>query len=396
LLEYFLSDSSLYVFVVTRQGIAVVNPERPPDLERAVDSLRRSLTDPGFILSQPEAARQLFVENSYALYRRLLQEALADLPEGIDRLLLIPDGLLGYIPFEILLETPPDATVPFGKMPYLLRRYAVQYAYSGHLLLEQKKLRNQKQQNYFAGFAPRYEAEVLPEQDSTGRNPVAQLVRSGALPLPGAKREVEMIANLLDGNAFTGSAATETAFKREAGDYAILHLSMHTLLDDIQPLSSRLLFTPDSLSDGQLTMAELYAMRLSAKLAVLSACNTGYGQIRKGEGIMSLSRAFTYAGVPSTAMSLWKVPDEATSQIMVTFYEALKAGASKDAALRQAKLDYLDQIVAPEQGHPYYWAGFISAGDADPLEKSSGMWWLFALAVVVFVAAFWYWKSMQA
>jgi len=394
LLEYFLSDSSLYVFVVTQQGISVVNPYRPPNLKHTVDSLRRSLTDPHFILGQAEAARRLFVESSHTLYRQLLQDALAKLPENINRLLLIPDGLLGYIPFEVLLQSQPDASVPFGKMPYVLRRYAVQYAYAGHLLLEQRKLQHTKQQQYFAGFAPRYEVDALPVQDSLD-NPIAQLVRSGALPLPGARREVETIANLLDGTTFTGTAATKTAFQQQAADFAILHLSMHTLLDDIQPLSSLLLFTPDSLSDGQLTMAELYAMRLSAKLAVLSACNTGYGKIRKGEGIMSLSRAFTYAGVPSTAMSLWKVPDDATSRIMVSFYEHLKAGATKDAALRQAKLDYLDQIVAPEQGHPYYWAGFISVGDAVPLSSSRPLWWLLGLAVVLFVAAFWYWKSMQ-
>jgi len=396
LLEYFLGDSSLYIFVVEKNGLTILKQARSATLETQVENLRRSLSDPQLIIEQPDLARSLFVENSHALYQQLLEDALASLPENINRLLLIPDGLLGYIPFEVLLQEKPTADTPFGKMAYLLRTYSVQYAYSGQLLFEQQKLDQRSASKFFAGFAPRYDRSDFMAQDTmTANNQLSQLVRAGALPLPGAKQEVETVARLLQGEVFVGEAASETIFKQQASDYKILHLSMHTLLDDTQPLTSQLLFMPDSLNDGQLTMAELYAMRLSANLAVLSACNTGYGEIRKGEGIMSLSRAFTYAGVPSTVMSLWKVPDEATAQIMVNFYQALEKGQPKDLALRTAKLDYLDNLLAPELGHPYYWAGFISAGDVAPVRAKTQLWWLLGIAALVCGLAFWYWREMR-
>ena len=90
--------------------------------------------------------------------------------------------------------------------------------------------------------------------------------------------------------------------------------------------------------------------------------------------MISLAHAFTYAGVPATVMSLWKVPDESTHKIMITFYQYLKAGMRKDAALRQAKLDYLNRVAEPELKHPYYWAGFVIMGNARPLAfKNNGM-----------------------
>ena len=181
--------------------------------------------------------------------------------------------------------------------------------------------------------------------------------------------EAGFIAELFNGTTFLNEAATETAFKINAKKFSTLHLSMHAIMDEADPMNSRLLFYNDTttLDDGLLYAHELYNMKLNADMVVLSACNTGQGQLAKGEGVMGISRAFAYAGTPSTIMSLWKVPDESTSKIMVAFYKHLKDGASKSEALRKAKLDYLDSVIAPEQTHPYYWAGFILMGNDDPV-----------------------------
>ena len=149
---------------------------------------------------------------------------------------------------------------------------------------------------------------------------------------------------------------------------------MHAVPDSINPLSSRLLFTynaADTLEDNDLTAAEIYAMRLRADLAVLSACQTGYGKINRGEGVMSLSRAFAYAGVNTTLMSLWKVPDGATQEIMVNFYKNLQDGQAKDDALHNAKLDYLDKHGQNEGANPIYWAGFVPAGNMSAMDMTN-------------------------
>ena len=103
---------------------------------------------------------------------------------------------------------------------------------------------------------------------------------------------------------------------------------------------------------------------------------------------MSLSRAFRYAGVPSTVMSLWKVPDDATSKIMSSFYQFLKEGDTKDSALRRAKLAYLDQTMTPEQKHPFYWAGFVAAGDMEKITVTSSNYWKWGIGLFLVIGLF--------
>jgi CHAT domain-containing protein len=110
---------------------------------------------------------------------------------------------------------------------------------------------------------------------------------------------------------------------------------------------------------------ELYTKAIPAEMVVLSACNTGAGKLVEGEGIMSLSRAFTYAGVKSTVVSLWQVPDKETSEIMLLFYEQLKKGLSKHVALANAKQQFIK--ANPLKSHPYFWSGFILIGNNDQI-----------------------------
>ena len=122
-----------------------------------------------------------------------------------------------------------------------------------------------------------------------------------------------------------------------------------------QPMNSRFVFDPSNDNDtNNLLLYELYNLQSNASLVVLSACETGKGSYHKGDGIRSLGNGFFYAGVPNVVMSLWKVPDESTSKIMTAFYKHLQSSASKSQALRQAKLDYLENVIAVEQRHPYY------------------------------------------
>ena len=234
-------------------------------------------------------------------------------------------------------------------------------------------MQNQQKQDHapklFAGFAAQYKARE--EQVVSTR---AAFTRDDAYDLPFAQKEVSRVHDLLGGSLFTKNKATEQNFKENAPFYRILHFAMHAVPDSINPLSSRLLFTynaADTLEDNDLTAAEIYAMRLRADLAVLSACQTGYGKINRGEGVMSLSRAFAYAGVNTTLMSLWKVPDGATQEIMVNFYKNLQDGQAKDDALHNAKLDYLDKHGQNEGANPIYWAGFVPAGNMSAMDMTN-------------------------
>ena len=140
-----------------------------------------------------------------------------------------------------------------------------------------------------------------------------------------------------------------------------------------------------STEEEKLFISELYSLSLNADLAVLSACNTGVGNLKKGEGLINVSKAFTYAGVPSTITSLWKVPDKETSQIMVSFYEYLKSGEPKNKALQLAKLDYLNRVEDPFLKHPFYWAGFVISGDISPIKTETNYEWLIFILILLFI-----------
>ena len=177
----------------------------------------------------------------------------------------------------------------------------------------------------------------------------------------------------------------------------MLHFATHFLSDDRQPLYSRIVLAGDDV----LQTYEIFNAELNAELAVLSACNTGLGKLEKGEGLIGISRAFLYAGVPSLVVSLWSVDDEATARIMELFYERLRSGASKKQALRQAKLDYLSDARGDEKD-PFYWAPFILSGDWRPLalpaqRRSEQAWLVSATIALLFGAgALFVWKRRRS
>ena len=164
---------------------------------------------------------------------------------------------------------------------------------------------------------------------------------------------------------------------------------MHSTIDSENPELWHLNF-----NDDELFIGELYNESIPSDLAVLSACETGNGVLMRGEGLQSVSKAFTYAGVPSTVMSLWKVDDKTTATIMSFFYDYLKKGKPKDIALKLAKKDYLNSDLDIELKHPYYWSAFIISGNTDSFNsyKHSRLWWLSLL--VIPLAVFLYYKKL--
>ena len=393
MLEFFEGDSMVFIFSMDQtNGLQVQQVQKPSAYRERVLELHRAATQPLAATKRTQKSPPDFAGNAYLLYQFLLEETFKNLLENINHLIIVPDGLLGYVPFELLISEPPSANVRFDQLRYLLHDYNISYAYSAKLLLNQIGAEKGKAKALFAGFAPQYQMTEIATPDTLSNTPLAMLVRDGNYALPGAKAEVEQIAELLQGKAFFGQEANEYNFKKYAPDFRILHLAMHSFLEDQNPLFSKLLFTKnlaDTLEDNELKAIELHNLQLNAELAVLSACNTGFGKLSRGEGVMSLSRAFSYAGVPATVMSLWKVPDQPTKDIMLAFYKNLKVGQTKDMALRNAKLEWLNATKAPELAHPYYWAGFVAAGDMAAMDLSANsFWWWMAGAFGVLILGF--------
>jgi CHAT domain-containing protein len=319
----------------------------------------------------PAAVLAKFQSQSANWYRQLLASILEGRVE-VDKLHIIPDGILGYLPFETLIQQEVAAQTDFRDLPYLVHRFPVRYSYSAALAVEFAALAAPSDLSY-VGFAPRYQ---LPD------SLLAAGFRSEELrDLPWAAEEVRFGAELFDGWALLGREATEERLLNLGRQPAILHFSMHALLDDQNPLHSRLAFAPVA-NHGDLQVHEIYNLPLRSQLVVLSACNTGVGPLAQGEGIMSLARAFQYAGCPSLLTSLWVVDDEAAFQIHQTYFRQLHDGAAKAQALQQAKKEFL-ATANKFQAHPFYWASLIQLGESKPLQMPGKPVWVWVLGGVL-------------
>ncbi|CAD5929561.1 Tetratricopeptide repeat protein 28 [Planktothrix agardhii] len=174
-----------------------------------------------------------------------------------------------------------------------------------------------------------------------------------------AEKEAIEIAKMFNTSALIGANATESTVVERLKTARIIHFATHGIVDNIQPLNSSVALTPGGSEDGLLTADEIFDLKLNAELVVLSACDTGLGQLT-GDGMIGLSRSFLNAGVPSLVMSLWAVDDRKTSQLMIQFYQNLQTTPNKAQALRQAMLTMKNQY--PD---PYYWAAFTLIGEAE-------------------------------
>ncbi len=367
LIEFFMGDSILAIagFTTARQYLRVKS--LPPNFTNKLNEFRSLLTKPSGL-----GVSRL----AYDLYDFLLKECLNEFGQGVRSLTIIPDGLLGYIPFEVLM---PDSE----RNSTLNDRYSIRYAYSATYLNEQLMRKPTVTKYFFAGFV------------ASGDSPVGDPTRDRQLAaLRGAESEVASITKLMQSKFRIFSPAGKADFINHASDYTVLHFAMHSVVNNENPMMSQMIFAETDSVSGSLTAIDLYSIQLNSQLVVLSACNTGMGQLHRGEGIMSFSRAFAYAGVPSAVISLWKVPDEATSKIMVSFYRHLKNGESKARALQLARQEFISDN--PEYAHPYFWAGFVLTGTADPLDFPKSVWWWFlVLAGVILIMLVLFKKRMQ-
>jgi CHAT domain-containing protein/tetratricopeptide (TPR) repeat protein len=380
LIEYVLNETGiipeLYAFCISGSYIGFHQIEIDSSFVYSVEKTFRFISNPAYLFTRNDNSKEYCVA-AHHLYQKLV-EPFTDIIQN-KKLTIIPDGKLSYLPFDALLTEMPDTTgkVMFNQLPYLIKSHTVNYAYSANLLF---KFGNQqrKAKNRLLAFAPEYKSDTVMFENE----------RLILTPLPGIQREVDLISDEIRTKLFKGDDATELNFRKFSKNHDILHLAMHAFINDSLPAFSRFAFaqnheeTPEN--DGWLNTADIYNLDLTARLTVLSACNTGTGNLRKGEGVMSLARGFLYAGCPTIVMTLWEVEDNAGTKIMSSFYQNLKKGRSTDEALRLAKLKYLE-AANPRMGHPHYWLGYVSIGNSKPLFRSYDFYF-FGLLIIALAA----------
>jgi len=271
-------------------------------------------------------------------------------------LIVIPDGLLCRLPFEALLTRPHSGG--YADAPYLLRSHTVRYAWSGTLLVQ---------------YEPKATGKGLLQLA-----PFATAARDGLPPLPNSLRDKP---DGLSADVLQGADATTGLFLQKAPAYAALHLSTHA--------SAGGWAVPGiEFADRTLALPEIYAQRLHASLVSLSACETAAGSFAQSEGVLSLARAFAYAGAQSLVASHWSVNERSTADLFSAFYENLKGGLPKAEALRRAKLRYLASAELDARKLPFHWAAFTLTGvDGQVQLERGGQWWMWAAAMLLCVLA---------
>lgn len=397
LLEYFVGDRYLYVLLLTKETLQVRRVEYDIPLEVAVVSFRKTLY--GYFLTE-NAGEEVFQESGAAyasqalsLYELLFPNMGIALPE---RLIIVPDGVLGYLPFETLLTAAPADPLAFKSHAYLLHQHQLSYGYSAALLREMQSRGAGKSVRLLA-FAPDFSvtdgAPIAGRGGQDFAEPEAADAQRGDLgPLFFNAAEAKAITQLFAGTGYYGQAASRTQFLKTAPDYNVLHIATHGKTNDRESDFSFLAFSPevDSGEQSLLYVRDLYALELQADLVVLSACETGLGRLYRGEGIASLSRGFAYAGAASIITTLWGVNDQRTATFMESLYGQLKLSLPKDEALRISKQQHLDQSDN-YYAHPFFWAGYVAIGDMKPLQtsQSMGIWMAVGFLLLIATGASW-------
>jgi len=350
LIEYFMGKDNLYTFICSKDDIKVLTTEIDTNLVNQISILHTSIRSLNGDFNN-------FTSSSTYLYNYLLKDAIDHLGPSISKLYIIPDNEINYVPFEVLIHDVPESAsdARYDLLPYTVKDYSISYHYSSALLdSEQTSL-----SDHITGFAPSFTSSY-----SKNENLESLLFN---------KKEVLIIKDITDGQIKIDTAANLKNIKQSINNYRIAHLATHATCNDTLPFESKIYF-----EDGPLHAYEIYNMPHKLDLAVLSACETGTGALKKGEGLMSLARAFISSGCRSVITSLWSVNDQKSVEIMEYFYTHLYNGDAVGQSLTQAKRDYLKNVNSVSDAHPYHWATFIMVGNADMAIPTFP--WIFALA----------------
>lgn len=356
LLSYSLAEPESFLFTVSRNDFQVKRLPSETLLNKRVQDLLTAISGKNGPSAEQYRLQAIRLSQDLLPAGRLLA--------GKKALVVVADGALHRLPFEVLFTPGTSASGDLRRWPYLVRNFAVSYVPSASVLAQlQNDAREVAPKGFIAFGDPLYEHSA----GSSSLRVMSAASRINLQRLPYSRTEIDGIARLFpkdDAALFFGAEASEENVKspERLGRYRIVHFSTHGYINEARPRFSGLVLSlpanvPQS-EDGVLSAYEIFDLKLKADLVVLSACETGLGKEIRGEGLMSLTRAFMYAGTPSVVVSLWNVSDETAADLMIRFYRHLKTpGMSKSQALRLAQLETIE-----DNGFPFFWAPFVLIG----------------------------------
>ena len=368
LISYFYGNKAIYAIALNRGKKEMFRIPIDADLEANIKKVYQMLSDPkSDVIALGNA--------TYSIYELLLKPILNSGDQK--KLIIIPDGLLNYLPFSALNTSP-------GGIRYLAENHAIGYVNSATLLSELEE--RQPKEHTILAFAPSFDGTVSVSNPDRGK----------LLPLPNNKKEVEQILTSFHGRAYIDGEASLSNFKSQLASFGMVHLATHAIFDDTAPEYSYLAFAQNgNAAEDLLYVADLYNLQLDADLVTLSACESGIGDLKRGEGFLSLARGFFYSGAASIASTLWKINDASTTTLMTSFYKNLSKGEAKDVALQNAQIEFLDNNRDNALSHPYYWSAFVISGNTLALSLPYNWIWFILVTLVVLVSGFLYFKTKK-
>jgi CHAT domain-containing protein/tetratricopeptide (TPR) repeat protein len=417
LLEYSLGTDSSYLWVVTKAAVALYKLPARPVLDKLATDLRAQLiptklqrrivgidvmadSQRGLGVSATPFAEDAasFITASNALYKAVIEPGASMIADK--RLLIVADGALNYVPFEALVKSADSAD--YSTAPYLIKSNEIIYAPSASVVGAIRQQGNNRADRAIliladpvfnsndarahgaASSANSSDTRGLGIQsalsDVAGQNatPTADTAKMQGLPLArlaGTRTEADQIVRLAKTSGTQADvwldldASEDNIDTRDISKYRVLHIATHGLLNAERPQFTGVVLSlvGNKSEDGFLRTDEVFNLHLGSPLVMLSACETGLGKEKRGEGVMGLTRAFIYAGAPTVGVSLWSVADKSTADLMTDFYRRLlsapasgPAGVSASAAMRDAQLA---MITGKKYSAPFYWAPFVLVGD---------------------------------
>lgn len=359
-IEYFVGTAHIYILVLNNDQSQWIRVKKDFPLEDWVSTFRKAIEDFQLAGSPLQDLCHSYSQLGYQLYNRLIAPIEKVLPLSHE-LLIIPSGILSFLPFEALLSQE-NTSCQFREYPYFLLDHQIQYSFSASL--QQALLAQKQQRGGFLGFAPSF----------TGSGGFGALYKN--------QEAIQTAKNIWGGQVFLRDAATKNQFISLAPKHQIIHLSTHAKVNMKAENFSFIVFADGNGGYDSLYTRDIYLLALDAEMVILSACETGIGRLHQGEGLISLARGFLYAGAKSIVTTLWQINDEANYKLSQSFFENLKKGQDKAEALQTAKIQHI-QTSDNLNAHPVYWAAFIGMGNERAI--SSANYWLYLGIGMVFL-----------
>lgn len=335
-ISYFLGEKTLFYVAINKEKYEIIRLENAPNIKTDIHKLYQSInTPPGIDAYKGHHLAQ-------KAYKILLQPIEKTL-QNITKIIVSRHEIIGFLPFEVL--------EPKAQADYLVYKYTFSYANSATLHFDTHHARQNTNIIAYAPFSNGAETGRFRDQ--------------GFKTLPASVNEIAGI----NGQILHDKQATKINFQESYQNKGIIHFATHAQVDDQDPAKSFIALFPDG-KDFRLYTPELYNLSLqNTQLVVLSACETGKGKIRKGEGIISLARAFQFAGCPSVITTIWNAHDESMANLSQRFYYYLEQGFTTDEAIRLSKIE----LIRTYSDHPFYWSNFILIGQSTSIDLPSNL-----------------------